>query len=240
MVRGTFLCILFLCALPVFAGHPGMTDLNPRQATPGLRLELIEIPSLGGNGAKKYTAHASDFPRGLIFSIYTKDFPGTFAEMFLGFHVDDSQNMVSSKGGKQQRLEDFILTPGPYPRGAAWDIAIATADRSVSAFAQVIPQPIAVQSSGCSVSLQLFSPRGDRFLVTGSGFVPSENSFTELKTEGRIEQKLRKISADGQLPTHVISHGAVGSNSNAQYSVKGRLCRVTIDYDWGPAALIRR
>ena len=88
-----------------------------------------------------------------MFGVYTKDFSDTFAETLSGFHVDDSGNLVSTSGGKQQRLQDLILTPGPYPRGAAWDMAIATADRSVSAFAQVIPQPIAVQSSGCSVSL---------------------------------------------------------------------------------------
>jgi hypothetical protein len=239
MVRGTFLCILFLCALPVFAGHPGMTDLSPRQATPGLRLELIEIPSLGGNGAKKYTAHASDFPRGLMFGVYTKDFSDTFAEILSDFHVDDSGNMVSTSGGKQQRLQDLILTPGPYPRGAAWDIAIATADRSVSAFAQVIPQPIAVQSSGCSVSLQLLSPRGDRFLVTGSGFSSSEEVLTELTIENRIEQRLRKASADGQLTRHVISHAAMGKDRTAKYSVKGRSCKVTTEYEWGERALIR-
>lgn len=240
MARTIIVIILIFCAAPALAGHPGMTDLNPRQATPGIRLELIEIPLTGGEFAKKYKLRINDYPRGLIFSVYTKDFSDTFAEAFSGFRFDDTGNMVSTSGGKQQRLQNFVLTPGPYPRGAVWDVAMATADRSVAAFAHIIPHPIAAQADGCSVSLELLSVRGDRFLVTGSGFAPNEDAFTELKIEGRIQQKNRRVSADGQLPRHVISHAAIRNDRTAHYSVIGRSCKVTIDYVWGERALVRQ
>jgi hypothetical protein len=222
------------------AGHPGSFDLNPRQATPGLRLELHETASGRDHASKRYKLLATDYPIGVVFSVYTKDFSDSFAEVATGFRVDASGNLISNNSARPQRLQDLEFSPGPYPRGAAWDVAIASADRSIMAFDRIIPYPLLVQNGTCLISLELLTKRGDRFLVTGTGFSPGDEVLTEAKFDGRVEQRRRRISVDGLLPRHIISHAAIGTSRTASYTVKGRSCEVAVDYDWGEPALIRR
>ena len=230
---------LLLCASPVFAGHPGSVDLNPRQATPGLRLELSELLD-NTTTNKRYRLRAVGFPREIIFSLFTKNFTASFSEVISDLRVNEVGNMVASKIGHPQRLEDIVLDPGPYPRGAAWDLAIASADRSVASFTRIIPYPIIARDKSCLLSLELLSPRGDRFLVTGTGFAPGVDLLSELAIEGRHEKKRHRVSVDGQLGPYVISHAAIGRERAARYSVKSSSCEVVIEYEWGEHALLRR
>ena len=232
-------CIL-LGASPAFAGHLGSTDLNPRQTTPGLQLELGELPASTAFSSKAYRLRASGYPRDLVFSVFAKNFVGSFDEVASGFHVDNAGNMILSRTTKTQRLEDMVFGPGPYPRGAAWEVAVASVDRSIAAFARVIPYPIIARGGTCVISLELLSHRGDRFLVTGHGFVPGDDVITESRYDGRVEQKRKRISVDGMLPLHVIAHAAIGLDRSARYSVKSPSCELAVDYEWGEPALIRR
>jgi hypothetical protein len=232
------LCSL-LFATSVFAGHPGSVDLNPRQATPGLRLELQEIPYRPDIVFKRYRLVTSDYPRDTVYSVYTKNFADSFAVVAEGYRVDATGNLVSNNSGRPQRLQDLEFSPGPYPRGAGWNVAIASADHSIAVFARIIPHPLTAQSGGCLVFLEVLTLRGDRFLVTGSGFSPGEDVMTEASFDGRIEQKQKRISADGELPRHVISHAGTGTNRSARYTVRGRSCIVAVNYDWGEPALKR-
>jgi len=228
-----------LVAAPVFAGHPGSFDLNPRQATPGLRVELQEIPSGRDIVSKRFRLLATDYPRDGVYSVYTKDFTDSFVEAARGFRVDALGSLVSNNLSGSQRLQDLEFGPGPYPRGAAWGVAIVSADRLIMAFGHVIPYPITAQDRGCSLSLELLTQRGDRFLVTGSGFSPGEDVITEASFDGRVVQRRRQISADGALPRHVISHAARGTDRTARYTAKSRSCSVAVDYEWGELALKR-
>jgi hypothetical protein len=180
------------------------------------------------------------YPKDLLFNVYTKQFSDSFVEIAAGFRVNSSGKLVSNDSGRPRQLEDLEFSPGWYPPGAPWGVALASTDRSVAAFARVIPYPLIAQDGGCSVSLELLTQRGDRFLVSGSGFLPGEEVLTEAKFDGRLEQRRRRISSDGSLPRHVISHAATGSDRTARYAVKGRSCDVGITYDWGNAAIIRR
>jgi hypothetical protein len=227
-------------AMPSFAGHPGSFDLNPRHATPGLRLELKEIPSSGEQSSRRYALLTAHYPKDVLFSVYTQDFSDLFIEAAGGFRVDSSGKLVSSNSGRLQRLEDLEFSPGPYPRGAPWNVAIASRDRSIMSFASIIPYPLTAQSGRCALSLELLNHRGDRFLISGKGFSPGEEVSTEVSFDGRIEQKRRLIAFDGTLPRYVISHFAIGTDRTAWYAVKGRSCDVVITYEWGKAALIRR
>ena len=63
--------------------------------------------------------------------------------------------------------DDIELDPGPYPRGAAWWVAIASEDQKTTAFARVVPYPIAARDGACSISLELISLYGNRFIALG-------------------------------------------------------------------------
>lgn len=227
-----------MCASPVYAGHPGV-DIDARRATPGLRLELREIaPTV--QSAKRYRLHLVGYPRGVIFNVFTKNFTHSFEEAASGFQVDRSGNLVSSKLVWSQRLDEIAFEPGPYPRGAVWEVALVSADRELSAFGKVIPHPIAASDGPCILSLELVSQRGERFLASGVGFMAGDEVSAESHYAGRVFQQRRRISPEGFLPPQLVSHAASGADRKARYTVKGRSCQVAIDYEWGEPALIRR
>ena len=113
--------------------------------------------------------------------------------------------------------------PGPYPRGALWEVALISVDRKLQAFAKAIPHPISVRDGTCEIALQLVSHRGEKFLASGSGFVPGDILITESRYAGRVIEKRLRISADGLLPPQVILHGATGSDRRASICGQGSL-----------------
>jgi hypothetical protein len=119
-------------------------------------------------------------------------------------------------------------------------VALASDDHTLSAFAKIIPHPIAARDRACAVSLELISLHGNRFVASGEGFVPGEDVDIELRSSGRVTQKKQRISAQGLLPLDVVSHGAISTDLSARYLVKARSCEPVVEYEWGEAALKRR
>jgi len=235
--------MLFGSVAPTSAHEP--VRLDPNRATPGIRLELIEVPQAATNGSQApgYRLAVAGLPTGVIFSVWTKHFGHGFHEVASGFRVDGAGRLVSvqSDGVEGPRyLDQIVLQPEVYPRGANWQVAVASADRTITGFATVIPRPLVAQGGPCTVSLELVSHRGLRFLTSGSGFAPGENVIVESRYSGRVSQGQRRVSAAGLLPSELISHAAIGDDRDARYSVKGRHCEVTLDYKWGDPGLLGR
>jgi hypothetical protein len=132
--------------------------------------------------------------------------------------------------------------PGPYPRGALWQVALISLDRKLQAFAKAIPHPASARDGTCEIALQLVSHRGDKFLASGSGFVPGDNLLTESRYAGRVIEKRVRISAEGLLPPQVLLHCAVGFDHGAHYAVKGRssLWRLNITGGSPHSAVVNR
>jgi len=232
--------VLSVCLFSSLALAHDPFILDARRAVPGsIRLEVVELSSM----PKRYRLRASGVPRGIVFGVFTKDFAHSFHEAAPGFQLDESGNLVSNQtigGDRAQRLDEMVFEPGPYPRGAAWEIALVSADRNLRAFAKVIPHPIRAQNGPCAVSLELVSQRGDAFIVSGSGFAPGEDVDTESRYSGRVIPKQHRISADGLLLPETLSLGGKGSDRRASFAVTARSCKVVIDYDWAEPALVRR
>jgi hypothetical protein len=240
LLAGSTLLFL-LCVSPVSAHDPFVLDA--RRAVPnGVRVELTELPSVPAESNVRYRLQATGLPRGVIFGVFTKDFSHSFHEVASGFQVDESGNLASvdSKVNLRWRLNEMVLKPGAYLKGAAWEVALVSADRAFRAFAKVIPYPITARDGTCTISIELISQRGDRFIVSGNGFMPGEEVTTESRYSGRVIQNHLRISTDGLLPPSNISHGASGVNRAVRYMVKGRSCEVAVDYEWGEPALVRR
>ena len=227
------------CALPV-AAHEEFV-LDSRRATPGPRLELIAIPSAVNQPGTKYRLQVEPgLPRNVLFKVLTKDFSHGFHAVASGFQVNDSGNLVSTENGKAVRLDEMVFALGPYPRGAAWEAALVSADRTIRLFTKTIPYPIVAHDRGCTVSLELVSQRGDRFLASASGFIPGEEVITESQYSGRVVQKHKEVSSAERFPLDTIAHGSRGPGGTARYTVTGRTCNVVVDYNWGEPALSRR
>jgi hypothetical protein len=212
--------------------------LDPRRATPGIRIELVELPRSAPAFIARYRLRAEGVPRGVGFGVWTKRFASDFKEVLPGFSTDDAGALVSKDGsGKPQRLEDAVLEPGPYLKGAAWTVALASDDHKLSAFARVIPYPIGARDGSCIVTLELVSVHGDRFVTTGTGFAPGEDVDVEVRFSGRVSRKKLRAGADGRLPADLLSLGAANADSIARYAAKGRACEPAVEYEWGEAGL---
>jgi hypothetical protein len=255
-----------LCASVVSAHDPFVLDA--RRAAPGsIQLELIELSRAVAPAGVQYRLQAVGMPQGIIFGVFTKDFAHSFHEVAAGFQVDESGNIVSNgiretvqprrlyetvlnwlskswtawrSPSRPQRLEEIVLEPGPYPLGAAWEVAIVSSDRAFRAFAKVVPHPITARDGACTISLELISQRGEQFMASGTGFTPQDDVITESRYAGRVIQKQLRISSEGLLSPHVLSHGVGGADRSAHYTVKGHSCNITVEYKWGALALSRR
>lgn len=220
-------------ALIAGAGAPSAHEpvlLDPHRATPGLRLALEAVaPPAADTAVPGYRLVASGLPAGVEFNVWTKHFGHGFHEVASGFRADESGRLVGEM--------TFQPEADAYPRGAIWEVALASADLAITTFAKVIPRPMVARNGPCTVSLELISYRGERFLVSGSGFPPGADVTVESRYSGRVSQRQRRVSASGVLPAEVISHTAPGPDRSARYSVKARSCEVALDYEWGEPAL---
>jgi hypothetical protein len=232
--------LLLLTASPVGA-HDDET-LDPHNATPELLLQMVEVPRTSPSATARYRLHAVGFPSGVVFSLWAQDFGQAFRLLGSGFQIDRWGNLVSSKQATAARppAKQLTFAPGPYPRGAAWRLALVSTDRAFRAFAGAIPHPITARNGPCTVSLELVSYRGDRFVATGTGFTPNDDVVAESRYADQVIRKQQRISAEGLLPLSVISHQPSGPNDRARYTVTGGACEVAVQYNWGKPALLRR
>ena len=231
---------LLLWGAAVDARHSS-ASLDPRRASPGIHLELVEQPSSAPAGPVKYRLRAEGVPRGVTFGIWTRNFGQNFEEVLPGFQVNPGGILVSTDElGRSRRLDDIVLDPGPYPRGAAWGVALASDDHKMAAFARVIPYPIISRDGACAVSLELISLYGNRFVASGVGFAPGEDVDIELRSAAKVIHRKQRVSADGRLPVDVVSHGSIGVERVARYAVKALSCKPAVEYVWGDAALKAR
>jgi hypothetical protein len=234
-----FVFVVLLIAPSVFAHDEEVLD--PHNATPGVRLELSELPRTKISAAVTYRLRVTGVSREIVFNLWTQDFGAPFHMVASGLRVDESGRVVSSRPVKAgQPPPSITIGPGPYPQGAAWSVALVSVDRGIRAFGAVIPRPIISRSGICMVQLELVSYRGDRFVATGAGFPPGGEVTIESVYAGRIIEKRQTISSEGRLPLEIISHETIGTEHRATYRVRCQSCEVSIDYPWGARALARR
>jgi hypothetical protein len=218
--------------------------LNARRATPGIRLEMYPLTETATATDVRYWLQAAGLPKGVKFLLWAKEFDHSVHQLVASvFQIDRFGNVMasnSSGGGRPRRLDQMSFGPGRYPAGALWEVALVSVDRKLQAFAKGIPYPITANAGECTVSLELVSHRGEKFLASGHGFVPGEEVTTESRYAERVSVRRERISPDGKLLAQVILHASTGSDRNAHYLVKASSCQVVVDYSWGEAALVRR
>jgi hypothetical protein len=172
-----------LVAIPGYAHDEQEQTLDPHSATPGVHLELIELPRAESSAAVMYRLRVTGVSRDIFFNVWTQDFGAMFYMVASGLWLDESGNVVSSgpqaafawldasgkvissRPMKAEPHSPLTIRPGPHPQGAAWSVALISVDRAVRAFAWVIPRPIISRSGPCMVQLELVSYRGDRFVA---------------------------------------------------------------------------
>src|SRR5262245_59775322 len=75
--------VLFLLLYATLATAHEPVLLDARRATPGLRLELTELPSITtqASAIPRYRLQASGLPHGVVFGVWAKDFGHAFHQV---------------------------------------------------------------------------------------------------------------------------------------------------------------
>jgi hypothetical protein len=99
---------VLLLGLPIpAAARHGAVLIDARRATPGVRLELVEVPAVAPWGPLRYELHASGVPANVVFSIWTREFGGTFEETLRRFRLDETGILVGlDKAGNVQPIDN--------------------------------------------------------------------------------------------------------------------------------------
>ena len=218
--------IIVACAWPAVAHDEFVLDA--RRATPGPRLELIELVPTDNPASRKYRLQIqAGLPRNVIFRVLTKDFSHGFHTVASGFQLDEAGSLISMEAGEAGhalQLDEMVFEPGPYPQGAAWEVALVSADRAIRLFAKTIPYPMTARDGTCSVSLELVSHRGDRFVASGGGFLPGEETTLNPGIrEGSSKRK--RISPQGHCRSDTVSHGALAPTVPPATQLKADLAK---------------
>ncbi len=219
---------------------PETIEWGPRYATPGVQLTLQEgSRATTPNGTTKvtYFLRVSGFPTGKTFKLWVKPFgssPESLSDVVGEFYVDPSGKLVSQEGGD---LGQISLSAPSYAKGEPYEVALISTDQTIKAFAKAIPFPIEVKEGRCRLWLELISPTGEAFALQGEGFEPNEEVTTVSRSNGEVIQGKQKVLPDGRLPANILAPAAVTRRYVASFTVIGKSCKLTVDYEWGPPAL---
>jgi hypothetical protein len=136
----------------------------------------------------------------------------------------------------------WCFEPGPYPKGAAWEIALMSTDRSIRAFTKAIPHPILARHGDVhSLSRTGLSKGRPLHGVRQRLCSRRRSSYRIALFRAGNSKSASRSPPDGSLPSDIVSHrSARGTDRSARYMVKGGSCEVVLDYEWGEPALIRR
>ena len=220
------------------AGHDPIR-FDTHRTVPGALLRIVEVTRSEVPSTVRYRLQAVGVPGGLAMSVWTNDFGHGYHQLVSHLRVDESGALVSTAqdASGRQRLDEMILETGPLPRGAGFEVALVGDDRKVVAYARVVPFPIVGRQGSCEVSLELASRRGERFLVSGTGFSPQEAVLTEVRYAEKTIQKTQRVTPDGRLPPDIIMYNVgvrpSGTNDTDRafsYLVRGLTCEVVIEY----------
>lgn len=206
-------------------------DWGPRVNTPSIQFSVIEVKRtalITGSTMLLYSPAAGGLPPGRTVTLWLRRFDGTTLEIRTA--------EVNSAG--TVALPDIALTG--YVKGEPLEVAIMSADKTVKAFAKVTPFPIESTQGRCRLWLELASGDGMSFIARVEGFEPNEEVTVISQSDGETIETSRKLSTIGAANPTVLFPGVIGKeDGTARYTVVGRACNVSVEYDWGRKAATR-
>lgn len=233
--------IALIAALAAEAGcahvSPGASvPWGQKRGGPGVGLSLVEekrAPEKGGTRVS-YRLVAEGADRTREYGLYVRGRDSKdLSELF---RPDGHGGLVGHAG---QALEDHSIGVTGYPKGLPLEVALISEDGTRAAFARVVPFPIEGRDGLCELRVELEGDKGLIFTVFGSGFDPLERAeFVSLSGTERVSGRL-DAAADGTLrPAVILPETTTGHQVHVE--VHGARCKPSVDFVWGPEALIPR
>jgi hypothetical protein len=202
---------------------------DPKNATPGVQLNLKEVgrEKVGGVTQVTYLVTASGLQDEKTYELWLRR-PGDV----LRITTDSGDfNADAFKRGINVHVSEYI-------RGAPLRFVVTSADQAMRAFVEIYPFPIEARDGSCHLWVEIISPQGTVFAIYGDGFGGDEEVTAISRSGGEIIGRAQKVSSDGTLPVNIVTPAVVGKQSGtAAFSVAGKSCAPTVNYEWGPPAL---
>lgn len=217
-------------ALKIFPSDK-LNDWEPEYSTTGTQLDLLELrrtQETGKSTAITYQLATTGLDKGQSYELWS--FSISIGKPQLAGKVDLDADGNVGVGA---------LTIASFSKGEPLRLALMSADRKTVVFGKVIPFPIEAigANGGCSLSVELASPQGNAFWISGAGFTPNEELvYISRSGQGEISDRF-EVDARGKFSVLVLPAVVGQEFGTASYTARGSVCQASVDYEWGSAAI---
>src|SRR5262249_30767620 len=145
-------------------------DPTPTSGRPQLTQHEKSREKREGKEVVTYVLKAERLPVETRYQLGGRWMNGRTAEISRGVRVDESGRVLGPGGDEVERA------PTERQPGEFMMVALVSEDRASTAAVLITPFPIQSEGKGgCRLSVETLTPKGEAFLIRGSGFRPAED-----------------------------------------------------------------
>jgi hypothetical protein len=219
-----------------------MAECSAPPAT--LRMEELKRSGSGRDLKVDVSPRANGFPAGVPLTLWIRRVEAAPSWIVAGYAFDSSGRLgcadrianaamaaTARDGWCPVPLDTVSLTLGGAMEGEPFAFALSTADGRQSAYAVVVPRPVATTGPGCgTLDAQLLTKDARTVRILGTGFPPASAVTTEsVRGHDKVPGTVTTDST-GRFVAVVTSNGRGG---DAAYTARTGGCEVTLNYRWG-------
>ncbi len=218
--------------------QPPPFEWKEDEGSPGVTLTATERKRTSGREGLVvfFDLNATGFGAGEDLTFWTKYLGGNNYMRMSDVSLNEKGAIQGKLAGKPVPIGVGV---GKMAAGEPISWALASATTGKRAYARAVIVPIESHSAeGCSASAELRSPSGFVFLVTFRGFAPGEE--VEITSQFKDENKPLTVHADDKGLTSFPVLFGEGDHGKAKATAAGKGCKVSLEYQVGPDALVKR
>ena len=131
--------------------------------------------------------------------------------------------------------DTLSLAISDFQAGLAVAVAVQSHDANHRYLATAIPRPLQGKDADCEIGLELMSPDGRTYVLSGKGFAPKEILHFSWQYAKNISELDFPAKSDGTFSAPLFHSGEAKGRKKwrAEIHSIGRSCAPKIEYYWG-------
>ena len=240
--------ILSIVAMVLLASAQGLDSVQklvamqsawgPKANSTGAVLTLVEgsRTTAEGHGVVRYRMVTSSLSKDKTYSLLMWQLGGQPQAVMSGITIDASGIAIyagkpgTCRGDKPDDPIDLAMQAG---LGEVKRVALITDDKSIHAFANVVPFPNRATDNGCTVEATLVTPKAEAVMLSATGFKPETALDIEMNPEGEIQRPAGKTDANGAYEWVVLPFKKGLTKGRSRVSVHSGNCKPSVSFAWG-------
>jgi hypothetical protein len=216
---------------------------GPKANSTGAVLTLVEgsRSTAEGHGVVRYRMVTSGLPKEKVYSLLMWQLGGQPQSVMSGITIDASGTAVCAgkpgtcRGDKADDPIDLAMQAG---LGEVKRVALMSEDKSIHAFASVVPFPNRTTDGACTVEATLVTPKAEAVMLSATGFKPETTLDIEMNSEGEIQHPAGKTDASGAHEWVVLPFKKGLTKGRARVSVHSGACNPSLSFAWGEGSYV--